>query len=92
MLIHLSALYGAGGHAGVIVLERELRAARRLHEHRARVRMRGREIHDAGDEAVGVVVHGLAAAGVEHVHPHLLQRPAEALAEQQRAEIRAAAA
>ncbi len=39
--------------------------------------MRRREIHDAGDEAVGVVVHGLSATRVQHVDPHLLQQPLE---------------
>ena len=44
--------------------------------------MRGRQVDDARDEAVGVVVHRLPAAGVQHVDPHLLHRPAQALAEE----------
>jgi len=38
-------------------------------------------------EAVGVVVHGLTAAAVEHVDPHFLERPGQALAEQMHAEF-----
>ena len=38
----------------------------------------------AGNEAVGVVVHGLVPAVLQHIHPHFLQRPSHALAEELR--------
>jgi hypothetical protein len=50
--------------------------------------MRTREIDNTGNETVGVVVHRLLSTRVEHVDPHLFQRPAESFAKHHDTKLR----
>src|ERR1700750_2883947 len=58
-----------------VVSKREIEAARGFHENRPAGGMRRGQIDDARDEAVRVGMQRLFSARLEHVGPHLLDRP-----------------